>query len=145
MLLRYIIVGSINTLTGFIFIFAFRSILHFDPYLSNGLSFLCCHFTAFKMHKNYTFGASLSTGSIRRFTLVILLSWLINILTLRLLITAGITEYASQGLAMISYVVVSFFLHRLFTFAWVQDFKRLRNLRSHPWILYSAMQIKIKE
>lgn len=117
-LVRYFIVGSINTLSGFILIFFFRLILHFDPYLSNALSFLCCHFTAFKMHKIYTFRASSSSaGAICRFTLVIILAWLANITVLSLLISFGSDEYISQGLAMISYVLISFFLHRLFTFA----------------------------
>ena len=117
-LVRYFIVGSINTLSGFILIFFFRLILHFDPYLSNALSFLCCHFTAFKMHKIYTFRASSSSAdTICRFTLVIILAWLANITVLSLLISFGSDEYISQGLAMISYVLISFFLHRLFTFA----------------------------
>ena len=117
-LVRYFIVGSINTLAGFILIFFFRLILHFDPYLSNALSFLCCHFTAFKMHKIYTFRANSSSAhAICRFTLVIILSWLANITVLSLLISFGSNEYISQGLAMISYVLISFFLHRLFTFA----------------------------
>ena len=117
-LVRYFIVGSINTLSGFILIFFFRLILHFDPYLSNALSFLCCHFTAFKMHKIYTFRASSSSAyAICRFTLVIILAWLANITVLSLLISFGSDEYISQGLAMISYVLISFFLHRLFTFA----------------------------
>lgn len=117
-LVRYFIVGSINTLSGFILIFFFRLILHFDPYLSNALSFLCCHFTAFKMHKIYTFRASSSSEhAICRFTLVIILAWLANITVLSLLISFGSDEYISQGLAMISYVLISFFLHRLFTFA----------------------------
>ena len=117
-LVRYFIVGSINTLSGFILIFFFRLILHFDPYLSNALSFLCCHFTAFKMHKIYTFRASSSSANaIFRFTLVIILAWLANITVLSLLISFGSDEYISQGLAMISYVLISFFLHRLFTFA----------------------------
>ena len=117
-LARYFIVGSINTLSGFILIFFFSSILHFDPYSSNALSFLCCHFTAFKMHKIYTFRASGSSArSIFRFTLVTMLSWMTNIITLSLLISFGVDEYISQGLAMISYVVISFLLHRLFTFA----------------------------
>ena len=117
-LVRYFIVGSINTLSGFILIFFFRLILHFDPYLSNALSFLCCHFTAFKMHKIYTFRASASSAhAICRFTLVIILAWLANITVLSLLISFGSDEYISQGLAMISYVLISFFLHRLFTFA----------------------------
>ena len=117
-LVRYFIVGSINTLSGFILIFFFRLILHFDPYLSNALSFLCCHFTAFKMHKIYTFRASSSSAyAICRFTLVIILAWLANITILSLLISFGSDEYISQGLAMISYVLVSFFLHRFFTFA----------------------------
>ena len=117
-LVRYFIVGSINTLSGFILIFFFRLILHFDPYLSNALSFLCCHFTAFKMHKIYTFRASSSSAhAIFRFTLVIILAWLANITVLSLLISFGSDEYISQGLAMISYVLISFFLHRLFTFA----------------------------
>ena len=117
-LVRYFIVGSINTLSGFILIFFFRLILHFDPYLSNALSFLCCHFTAFKMHKIYTFKASSSSAlAICRFTLVIILAWLANITVLSLLISYGSDEYISQGLAMISYILISFFLHRLFTFA----------------------------
>ena len=117
-LVRYFIVGSINTLSGFILIFFFRLILHFDPYLSNALSFLCCHFAAFKMHKIYTFRASSSSAyAICRFTLVIILAWLANITVLSLLISFGSDEYISQGLAMISYVLISFFLHRLFTFA----------------------------
>ena len=117
-LVRYFIVGSINTLSGFILIFFFRLALHFDPYLSNALSFLCCHFTAFKMHKIYTFRASSSAAhAIYRFTLVIILAWLANITVLSLLISFGSDEYISQGLAMISYVLISFFLHRLFTFA----------------------------
>ena len=117
-LARYFIVGSINTLSGFILLFFLRSILHFDPFSSNALSFLCCHFTAFKMHKIHTFrGSGSSAGSIFRFTIVTMLSWMTNIITLSLLISFGVDEYISQGLAMISYVVISFLLHRLFTFA----------------------------
>lgn len=116
-LARYFVVGSINTLSGFILIFVFRSILYFGPYLSNALSFLCCHFMAFKMHKSYTFRATSSVGAIWKFSLVILLSWLVNILALSQLISLGLDEYISQGLAMMSYIITSFFLHRLFTFA----------------------------
>ena len=107
-LVRYFFVGSINTVSGFILIFVFRSIFHLDPYSSNALSFLCCHFTAFKLHKSYTFRARSSAGNIWKFSLVILLSWLINILALSILISVGIIEYVSQGLAMVIYVVASF-------------------------------------
>lgn len=129
-LVRYFFVGSINTVSGFILIFVFRSIFHLDPYSSNALSFLCCHFTAFKLHKRYTFRVSSSAGNIWKFSLVILLSWLINILALSILISVGIIEYVSQGLAMVIYVVASFFLHRLFTFAWVVRFKHRQNWKT---------------
>ena len=116
-LVRYFFVGLINTLSGYFLIFLFRLIFLLDPYLSNALSFLCCHLMAFKMHKNYTFRASTSRGALWKFSLVIILSWLVNILTLRLLLSLGLNEFPAQGFAMICYIITSFFLHRLFTFA----------------------------
>ena len=72
---------------------------------------------AFKMHKSYTFKMSTSRGNLWKFSLVIMFSWLVNILMLNLLLSLGLDEYLAQGLAMTCYVITSFFLHRLFTFS----------------------------
>lgn len=128
-MVRYLVVGSINTLSGYFLIFLFRLIFLLDPYLSNALSFLTCHFMAFKMHKSYTFKMSTSGGTLWKFSLVIMFSWLVNILMLNLLLSLGLDEYLAQGLAMTCYVITSFFLHRLFTFSWVLSFQFV----SHRW------------
>lgn len=115
--LRYLVVGSFNTLLGFALILTFQSIFYLNPYTSNALSFLCCHLISFKIHKNYTFKTRSSPDALWKFSSVILLSWLVNILALSLLLSLGADGYISQGFAMICYVITSFTLHRLFTFA----------------------------
>ena len=115
--IRYLAVGFINTLFGFGLIITFQSIFNFNPYLSNALSFWSCHLLSFQLHKKYTFRVNADPSSRWKFSTVILISWLVNILTLRLCLALGFDEYIAQAFGISIYVITSFTLHKLFTFS----------------------------
>jgi putative flippase GtrA len=112
--LRYNLVGVVNTIFGFSIIFSLM-LLGITPTLSNLIGYIFGAMLSYYLNSKYTFNTSKSKSKAIRFFGVLMVSYLLNLLTLQWLLTF-IDPYIAQLLSMIVYTLNSFLLMKLVVF-----------------------------
>lgn len=118
-LLKYLIVGIVNTLVGYGAFLVFVRALQITPEIANALSYALALTIAFTLNKIYVFErAAVTWRAIAKFIISFLVSFTINqlvfILTYRAL---GFSAEISQLPAMIAYTLIFYALNKYFVFS----------------------------
>lgn len=103
---RFVLVGLLNTINGYICILVLQA-LSGDPLLSNLLGYLVSAGLSYLAHSRFTFGHRPSSRSALAYGLVLVLSYAVNLVVLRLSL-AWLGPMAAQGLAVLSFAAVSY-------------------------------------
>jgi putative flippase GtrA len=117
-LIRFLIVGTINTLVGYGTIFACMYLAKMSPEVSNIAGYLVGLIVSYSLHKNYTYESKGRCHSEKlRFLAAVAVAYAANFIVLVILIHQ-IEMHAgmSQILAGIMYVTVSFIMNKYYVF-----------------------------
>ena len=115
--LKYFIVGCLNTFIGLVAIYSFQIFFDFSPYQSNLCGYLICHALSFVAQGSFSFNSRLTFYSFLRYSFIVSFLWLFNVSVLHLLLEFGVNSYVSQFISVAAYAVLGFFLHKHFTFS----------------------------
>ncbi len=117
-LIKFLVVGVLNTLLGYAIIFACMYLLGATAVVSNIIGYMTGLVLSYVLNRKITFqSTSKSKAEIFRFLLVFLVAYLANLGVLLMLIRIeGVHEGVAQVLAGIVYVFVSFFLNKYYVF-----------------------------
>lgn len=115
---RFIIVGMLNTVSGYLLIFGFMYLLLWSPEASNVAGYSICLIISYLLHRNYTFRSkNRKQAEFGRFLLVFGIAFATNYITLNLTIYYfGLDPYWSQILAGGIYVITSYLLDKALVF-----------------------------
>ena len=120
--IRFLLVGTINTVLGYALYIAFEMTLGvWIGYLGSlYASYAIAVFVAFRLHRRFTFGI---TGSGRalvdffRFASVYVVSLIVNTAALPILVVlAGVPPIPAQGIVVVFTTLLSYFGHKWFSF-----------------------------
>ncbi len=114
---KYILVGFINTVTGFavMFICMYQFALH--PIISNILGTSVGLFFSYIFHRVYTFNSqNKKLTEIIKFIFSFFASYTISLLTLHLLLKLPVNSGVSQIISVLTYIIVSFVFNNYFVF-----------------------------
>lgn len=118
-ILKYIVVGVLNTLVGYGVFFILFRILHVTPEIANTIGYILALSVAFLLNRTYVFkGDVLISRTIPRFLSAFAIAFSINQLVL--IFFYRYLDFAaeiSQVPAMISYSLVFFALNKYFVFS----------------------------
>jgi len=114
--LTFNLVGIVNTLFGFSIIFTLM-FLGMSALASNFIGYFLGAILSYTLNKKYTFKSDTKdkTEALKFFT-VLLISYLINLMTLQWLLTF-LNPYSAQFISAIVYTLSSFILVKLFVFS----------------------------
>lgn len=117
-LLRYIVVGVLNTLLGYSIIFACMYLLVMTPEASNVAGYAVGLVISYVLNRHYTFNSlQKRRKEIVRFVTVFVVAYALNFAALLILIyQLGLHKGASQVVAGIVYVVASFLMNKYYVF-----------------------------
>jgi putative flippase GtrA len=117
-LIKFVIVGVLNTLLGYAVIFACMYLLGATAVVSNVVGYAAGLVLSYVLNRKVTFkSTSKSKSEIFRFLLVFMVAYLANLIVLLLLIRVGSAhEGVAQVLAGVVYVFVSFVLNKYYVF-----------------------------
>lgn len=113
--LRYNIIGIVNTLFGFSII-AILMILEFDEIQSNFLGYLFGSILSYFLNTKYTFKSNRTLHQAFKFLTILIICYILNLLTLKLLLSVKINPYIAQAVSMIVYSISSFIIIKLTLF-----------------------------
>jgi len=116
--LRYLIVGALNTGFGLLVIFGCKWALGMDDIPANMVGYGCGVIFSFVLNAKWTFdydGPKLT--AFLRFVSVLLVAYLANLFTVVTAIDMGVNSYLAQALGVIPYVILGYLGSRLFAFA----------------------------
>ncbi|PAF45819.1 GtrA family protein [Helicobacter sp. 11S02629-2] len=111
-LIRYLIVGVINTFVGFGLIFLL-TYLKVNPYIANIIGYVVGIVVSYILNSFFTFKKK---ANFFVFVISMGIAWLANIIMLKVALELGVNVYIAQVLAGIVYVVVGFGLSKLVVF-----------------------------
>jgi putative flippase GtrA len=115
---RFLVVGGLNTVWGYVLIFGFMFLLGWSPELSNVAGYSIGLVTSYLLNRRFTFRSrNPMRGEMVRFALVFLFAYTANLAAL--LVMVRVLEwnaYMSQVLAGTIYVASAFLLSRTFVF-----------------------------
>lgn len=115
-LLFYLIVGALNTLVGFGIIFTLMYLGN-DPTISNLIGYICGIMFSYFMNKSLTFKSkNKSKLEFIRFIVAMLISYLLNLTTLKLALNSSVDPYISQIIAGFIYTMSGFLISRFWVF-----------------------------
>ena len=103
---RFVLVGLLNTLAGYSLILAFQVISH-NPVLSNLLGYTFGAGFSYLTHSHLTFGHAPSSRSAGAYLVVLLVSYALNVVVLKLSLL-WLPAAAAQGVAVLSFAVFSY-------------------------------------
>jgi putative flippase GtrA len=115
---RYVVVGVLNTLWGYLLIFGFMYGLGWSPQASNVMGYAIGLVTSYALNRRFTFRSDDTTlPEFARFLGTFFIAFAANFATLTVLVE-GLKAHAgvSQVLAGIVYVATSYLLSRYFVF-----------------------------
>ncbi len=113
--IKYNLVGIVNTLSGFSIVFSLM-LWGVSPVLSNFIGYAVGSVVSYYLNSRYTFKTVQNNHlQVVYFFLVLLFSYLLNFLTLRLLLEL-MNPYLAQLLSAIVYTLSSFLLMKFFVF-----------------------------
>ena len=115
---KYLMVGVINTLAGFVVIVFCLEILDLRPVPANAMGFVVGLFTSFLLNRSFSFRSSVPLASgLLSFAVVSLVGYLFNLAALlaaqRIL---HLGTYPSQIVGISTYVIVVFFASKKLVF-----------------------------
>lgn len=117
-LLRFFIVGVLNTASGYAIFWVLLKLLGLSPQWANAVTYAISLCIAFVMTRNFVFRASAvsARNTVWRYLLAFGAAFAVNQAVLWLLLRTGLrAEFAQLG-AMVSYTIVFFILNKLFVF-----------------------------
>lgn len=115
-ILKYCLIGLINTLITFFIILIF-SYYGYDPYLSNSFGFIGGLINSFIMNRHFTFRSGRQRSDITRFMISFLIAYGVNLYVLYLSLTLlAFSEPIYQAIAMSAYNITFFILLKLWVF-----------------------------
>jgi putative flippase GtrA len=116
--LRFMAVGTLNTLLGLTVIYGLVYFADVNPFLANAMGYAAGLAVSYGLNKNWSFeGSRAAPQPLLRFLLVTSVSYLVNILVLSILLTQLHTSvYVAQVIALLSYTAMFFVGCRLFVF-----------------------------
>jgi putative flippase GtrA len=116
-LLRYCVVGGINTAIGFSIIVACMSGLGMPPPAANAAGLLAGYLLGYTLHRRYTFRSTVAHGrGLPAFLAVTAIGYAANMAVLLLLIANGIEPILAQAIAILTYVALTFVLNATVVF-----------------------------
>jgi putative flippase GtrA len=117
-LIKFVIVGVLNTILGYGVIFGCMYLLGMDPVISNVIGYLIGLMLSYTLNRKVTFqSTSKSKTELVRFLAVFLIAYFANLAVLMILIRVGIFhEVINQIGAGAVYVFFSFFLNKYYVF-----------------------------
>lgn len=114
---RFILVGGINTLFGLIVIFTCKWIFGLHDVLSNLMGYSAGITLSFVLNKQWTFRYSgILFPALVRFVFVLLVAYLANLATVLFLIKIDIDSYHAQLMGVVPYTIFGFLGSRFFVF-----------------------------
>ena len=118
-ILRFLIVGGLNTLLGLSVIFLLKAYFGLDDFVSNLIGYCIGLINSFFLNKKWTFNhESNKSSTVLRFIFAFLISYLANIYTvLAVRDYIGINSYLAQGSGIIPYTVIFYLTCRYYVFA----------------------------
>jgi putative flippase GtrA len=111
---RFSFWGMINTLIGVLLIFLFQ-LATGNPYASNIAGFMAGGVVSYCIHARYTFRARRTRRGAGVFFLIVILCYIFNMITLRLLLPI-MNVYLAQALAIMIYIMCSYVLQSRYAF-----------------------------
>jgi putative flippase GtrA len=116
--LRYCAVGALNTAFGFSVIIVCMSGLSMPPPAANAAGLIAGYFLGYALHRRFTFRSKVTHGrGLASFLAVTAIGYAANAAVLLGLLALGMAPVPAQGLAILSYVAITFFLNASFVFA----------------------------
>lgn len=118
-MIKFAIVGVMNTVVGLAIIYSLKWYLHWSDASANLLGYLVCIALGFILNGRWTFGKSLlNLRHIRRYLLVVALAYQMNLsavlMSIRLLEMSG--DYA-QLVGVPVFTITSYFMSKIFVFS----------------------------
>lgn len=116
--LRYCVVGAINTAFGFSVIILCMSGFGMPPAAANAAGLIAGYFLGYSLHRRFTFRSTVAHGrGLAAFLAVTVIGYGANVAVLLGVLALGMPPVPAQGLAILSYIAVTFFLNASFVFA----------------------------
>lgn len=117
-MLRFVLVGVVNTGLGYAVIFACMYLLNWGPVASNMAGYAVGLVASYLLNRTFTFrSAARPVQEILRFVGIFLLAYLANLATLVVLVRyIGLHEGAAQIVAGVVYFCLSFVLNKFYVF-----------------------------
>lgn len=115
---RFILVGVLNTVLGYLFIFSFMYLFSWSPEVSNIAGYSICLGASYLLHRHYTFRSkNRKQAEFSRFLFVFAIAFSTNYLALNLMVYYfGLDPYWSQILAGGVYVITTYLLNKMLVF-----------------------------
>jgi putative flippase GtrA len=114
---RFILVGGINTLFGLIVIFTCKWTFGLHDVLSNLMGYSAGITLSFVLNKQWTFRYNgILFTALMRFVFVLLVAYLVNLATVLVLIKIGVDSYLAQLMGVVPYTIFGFLGSRFFVF-----------------------------
>jgi putative flippase GtrA len=115
--IRYLVVGAGNTVAGLLVIYACKWLLGLGDITANIIGYAFGFSLSFVLNKHWTFGfRGAAAPALLRFLGVTLVAYLANIVTVLLLIYAGLDSYAAQTAGILPYTILGYLGSRYFAF-----------------------------
>ncbi|PAF51689.1 hypothetical protein BKH43_00145 [Helicobacter sp. 13S00401-1] len=111
-LIRYLVVGVINTIVGFGLIFLL-TYLKVNPYIANIVGYVVGIVVSYLLNSFFTFKKK---ANFFMFVISMGVAWLANIIMLKVALELSVNVYIAQILAGIVYVIVGFGLSKIVVF-----------------------------
>ena len=116
---KFLVVGSFNTLLGFLFFWILLDFLVLSPILANSLVYFTGFILSFASQKYFVFKdaqPNFFVVQLLNFTLCYWAAFALNLLILNICLNAALNVYLAQFFSMSVFVICSFLLNRLFVF-----------------------------
>ena len=116
---KFLVVGSFNTLLGFLFFWILLDFLVLSPILANSLVYFTGFILSFASQKYFVFKdaqPNFSVVQLFNFTLCYWAAFALNLLILNICLNSALNVYLAQFCSMSVFVICSFLLNRLFVF-----------------------------
>lgn len=120
--IRYLVVGAGNTVSGLLVIYACKWLFGLGDIVANVIGYGVGLGLSFVLNKRWTFGSrGAAAPALLRFLGVTLIAYLANIVTVLLLIDAGLDSYAAQAAGILPYTILGYLGSRYFAFGTDRD------------------------
>ena len=121
-MMKYGLVGMINTGFGLGLIFSLMYFVQLNSYLSNFIGYACAVSISYILNRSWTFQSKAShVKAVALFICVVLVSYAVQFASLHILIINGINEYIAQIIAMGIYAASGFLGHKFISFGGDHD------------------------